>query len=117
MDKIEYRKEQRIKKLNEERPFLCTRKIINRCREVRFYNPQGTRCFWAWKSSGEKVWNIRYGAVVISKESDFSDKYILTMSSKCQYNQSANGTIIPRKVESRNQVMEIAGQIGTLITK
>lgn len=115
MDKIEYRKEQRIKKLNEERPFLCTRKIINRCREVRFYNPQGTRCFWARKMSGQKVWYISYGAVVISQDGD--GKYILTMSHKHQYNQSANGTIIPRKVESRNQVMEIAGQIGTLITK
>ena len=115
MDKIEYRKEQRIKKLNEERPFLCTRKIINRCREVRFYNPSGTRCFWARKMAGEKAWYIRYGAVVISQDSD--GKYILTTSHKHHYTQSTNGTIIPRKVETRTQVMEIAGQIGTLITR
>ena len=104
-----------IAKLNEQRPFLCTRKIINRCREVRFYNPSGTRCFWAYKMSGAKVWHIRYGAVVISQQND--GKYVLTMSNKHQYTQSANGTIIPKKLETRNQVMELAGKIGTLITR
>lgn len=104
-----------IAKLNEQRRFLCTRKIINRCREVRFYNPSGTRCFWAYKLSGEKAWNVRYGAVVISQQSN--GKYILTMSHKHQYNQSTNGTLIPRKVATRTQVMELAGKIGTLITR
>ena len=102
-----------IAKLNEQRRFLCTRKIINKCREVRFYNPSGTRCFWAYKALGEKKWYIHYGKVVISQQSN--GQYILTMSQSQMYNQSANGTIIPKKLESRNQVMELVKNIGTLI--
>ena len=104
-----------IAKLNEQRPFLCTRKIINKCREVKFYNPSGTRCFWAYKALGEQKWYIHYGKVVIGQDSD--GKYILTMSRKHEYNQSTNGTLIPRHVATRTQVMELAGQIGTLITR
>ena len=104
-----------LTKLNQQRPALCKKRMINRCREVRFYNEQGTRCFWAYKQSGAKVWHIHYGKVVISQQSN--GKYILTMSHKHQYSQSTNGTLIPRKVGTRTQVMEIAGQIGTLITR
>lgn len=102
-----------LTKLNQQRPALCKKRTINRCREVRFYNEQGTRCFWAYKQSGAKVWHIHYGKVVISQQSN--GKYILTMSQSQMYNQSANGTIIPKKLESRNQVMELVKNIGTLI--
>lgn len=102
-----------LTKLNQQRASLCTKKMVNKCREVRFYNQQGTRCFWAYKSIGMQEWNVRYGKVVISQQSD--GKYILTMSRETEFSQSANGTDIPRKVKSRTQVMELAEKIGTLV--
>lgn len=102
-----------IAKLNEQRTALCTKRMVNKCREVRFYNPEGTICFWAWKSTGREDWNVRYGRVVISQQSN--GEYALTMSHKHQFSQSANGTTIPSRVKSRTLVMELAERIGTLV--
>ena len=102
-----------MEKLIEQRTTLCTKKRINKCREVRFYNEQGTRCFWAYKSIGMQQWNVRYGKVVISQQSN--GKYELTMSRATEYKQSANGTPIPRTLQSRTQVMELAESIGNLV--
>ena len=102
-----------LSKINEQRASLCTKKMINKCREVRFYNQQGTRCFWAYKSIGMRKWNVRYGKVVIAQQSN--GKYALTMSKATEFSQSANGTIIPRTLQSRTQVMELAESIGILV--
>ena len=99
--------------INEQRATLYVKRRVNKCREVRFYNEQGTRCFWAWKSTGRQEWNVRYGEVVISQQTN--GKYELTMSRNREFSLSANGTYIPRRVKSRTQVMEIAESIGTLM--
>lgn len=99
--------------INEQRAILYVKRRVNKCREVRFYNEPGTRCFWAWKSTGRQEWNVRYGEVVISRQSN--GKYELTMSRNREFSLSANGTQIPRKVKSRTQVMAIAESIGTLM--
>ena len=58
-------------------------------------------------------WNVRYGKVVIAQQSN--GKYLLTMSKATEFSQSANGTIIPRTLQSRTQVMELAESIGNLV--
>ena len=93
---------------------------------VCFTNEEGTRYFQAIRVSlsgqysrfgGGSYWKVRYGKILWDcKPAPMGDlkEYFWTMSNKI-FNKSSNGTIIPTRVDTKKEVLEIAKSIGTLM--
>ena len=102
-------------KLLEERKNLHKRNHIGKS-SVTLYNKEGTRFFWASYSSRSRYepahWSVSYGAVQFTREYDFSrnESYVWTWGKR--FNQSLNGTHIPRWVDTRKDVLELVDKIG-----
>lgn len=111
-------------RLNRERLELY-KQSINSAYEVLLYNQAGTRYFharrhqYSWNDDkgnympfgGGSEWTVKYGVIGFSRERQvFGYDYELRQG-KC-YAKSANGTVIPASVKSKQEVISIAKAIG-----
>ena len=98
----------------------------NNSRHITFTNKEGTRYFTAHRKSlsgkyssfdGGSQWIIKYGKVGWSSYTDpmGGTKYEMCKSNRVLFGKSTNGTIIPKTVNTKKEVLEIAKNIGTLI--
>lgn len=101
-------------KLNKERKSLCTKKRICHSREIKLYNPEGTRRFWAKRVpkyiKGYSYWDVSYCPMGIAK---YDGEYIIKSIPK-EFSESENGTKI-HNCFSREEVIKMAMAIGTLV--
>lgn len=111
-------------RLNSERLELC-KYPINSAYEILLYNQAGTRYFYArrhqssWYDDkgnympfgGGSEWSIKYGCVVFSRERQVIGFDYELRHGKC-YSKSANGTVIPVSVKSKQEAINIAKAIG-----
>ena len=111
--------------LTAQQKALCA-KSINDSYEIRIYNEAGTRYFYARRKQNEwsddngnympfgggSSWHIRYGMVQFCR--------IKSTVGTCQYEwtlgkvfgKSANGTVIPRNLKTKKEVLELIKAIG-----
>jgi hypothetical protein len=114
--------------LCEERAKLCEKWKQNDAYNVCFTNAEGTRYFRADRISlphstsgmsfgGGSYWKITYGKILWdTKRAPMGDSYeYFWMKSNKIFGKSTNGTIIPKRVDSKKEVMEIAKSIGILV--
>lgn len=106
-------------RLFEEQKVLCKRWYKNNSKTIIFTNLEGTRFFKAYKLPKTKTltnsikggdWMVRYGEIDIQMI-DGKYQWVRTEVSF----SSSNGTFIPKKVSSKEEALEIAKQIGTLV--
>ena len=112
----EYSKEMR-NKLLKDKESLCKTALINNDMELRFYNEEGTRCFWAQRKSNPLTrtdfWYVSYGLVSLIEDSEGNPLWYQNRAAL--YRKAGNGTEIPFKVDTREQALELARQIGKLV--
>lgn len=112
--------------LKEERLQLKDKWRENSHKTISFTNEEGTRYFYAYRyypagrtrRKGEKThWVIRYGKILwdSAKQVMGNDRDYFWVRSSKVFGKSSNGTIIPRTVDTKKEVLEIAKSIGTLI--
>lgn len=117
-------------KLLKERAELSTKWHKNTPYEVSFTNLEGTRFFKAvrkqdsWSDDkgnympygGGSRWYISYGKILWATGRDplGGEKYFWKRTSQL-FAKSSNGTVIPKSVATKNEVMDIAKQIGILV--
>lgn len=110
-------------RLNSERLNLrnCS---INSAYEVLLYNQSGTRYFHArrhqnsWQDNkgnympfgGGSEWTIRYGCMGFARKKQVMGYDYELIRGKI-YSKSANGTVIPSSVKTKQEVMSIAKAI------
>jgi hypothetical protein len=116
------------KALLEERLHLYETWKKNDAYHICFTNQEGTRYFRADRISlphstsgmsfgGGSYWKITYGKILWDiKRAPMGDlcEYFWMRSNKI-FGKSANGTIIPKRVDSKKEVIEIAKAIGILV--
>lgn len=117
-------------KLLKERAELSTKWHKNTPYEVSFTNLEGTRFFKAvrkqdsWSDDkgnympygGGSHWYICYGKILWATERDpFGEKTYYWKKSNQTFGKSSNGTVIPKLVATKKEVMDIAKQIGILV--
>lgn len=114
------------KHLHDERLDLHETWKKNDAYYVCFTNEEGTRYFQAVRVSlagqyskfgGGSYWKVRYGKILWDcKPAPMGElkEYFWTMSNKI-FNKSSNGTVIPTRVDTKKEVLEIAKSIGTLM--
>ena len=117
--------------LRKERLELSQKWYRNTSYEVCFVNAEGTRYFRAIRKQsaytddkgnympfgGGSVWNVSYGKILWDRKKqplggDYD--YFWVMSGKT-FTQSTNGTVIPKTVGKKSEVINIAKEIGTLV--
>lgn len=114
--------------LREKRAQLCKTMAMNDGYNVVFVDDTGRRYFEAHRVSipwtndkggympfgGGTYWRVFYGAILWDWRRDpVGDKeYFWVRSHHKIFGKSANGTIIPRIVDTKREVMEIAKAIG-----
>ncbi len=114
--------------LREERLHLCETWKRNDAYHICFTNQDGTRYFQATRISvphatsgmsfgGGSYWKITYGKILWDRrKAPMGNLYeYFWMRSNKIFGKSANETIIPKKVNSKKEVIEIAKAIGTLV--
>lgn len=116
------------KKLKEERLTLCEKWYKNTGYEVCFVNKEGTRYFYAIRKQfeysndkggympfgGGSEWHISYGKILWDRTKQVMGNdydYFWTKTSNL-FAKSANGTIIPKRVGTKKEVMELVKAIG-----
>lgn len=95
--------------------------------EVVFTNIEGTRYFRAMRKQlsysdnkgnympfgGGSIWHVRYGCIVWNREVNFRvEEYKWIESSRKIFNKSSNGTIVPSRLKTKKEVLELAKRIG-----
>lgn len=112
-------------RLAQERAQL-SKKRINTAYEVHLYNAEGTRYFYArrltksWNDDkgnympfgGGSFWRIAYGRVQFEGYRNPVGERDYRLCDGKTYARSANGTVIPRSVDTKKEVMTIAKNIG-----
>lgn len=116
--------------LLESRKNLCSEWKENTAYRVCFTNPEGTRYFRAvrccvsWSDDkgnympfgGGTYWEITYGKILWTTGKDvMGQKTYYWVQSNKTFGKSSNGTIIPTKVGTKKEVLEIAKNIGILV--
>ena len=116
--------------LLEQRKELCSKWKQNSAYDICFTNTDGTRYFKAkrvvlsWNDDkghympfgGGTYWQIRYGKIKWATEKNpIGGTVYVWVQSRETFSKSANGTVIPNEVKTKNEVLEIAKQIGTLV--
>lgn len=116
--------------LLESRKNLCSEWKENTAYRVCFTNPEGTRYFMAvrccisWADDkgnsmpfgGGTYWKITYGKILWKTGRDvMGQKTYYWVKSNKTFGKSSNGTIIPTKVGTKKEVLEIAKNIGNLV--
>ena len=111
-------------RLNRERLELY-KHSVNSAYEVLLYNQAGTRYFHArrcqhsWSDDkgnympfgGGSEWIVKYGCVGFSRERQVIGYDYELRCGKC-YSKSANGTVIPTSIKTKQEVISIAKNIG-----
>lgn len=116
--------------LIEKRKRLCENWKQNEKNDICFTNTEGTRYFrakrifvsWSKKNAGNMkygggtYWRISYGKIkwVVRTDKSGKKKY-LWVETNLTFTKSLNGTIIPKDVKSKTEVLDITKQIGTLV--
>lgn len=116
--------------LCNERESLHSTWYRNTPYEILFTNKEGTRYFYAirkqacWNDDkghsmpfgGGSKWHVSYGKILwtIRKNPVGGKDYYWTQSSQI-FGRSTNGTVIPRTVATKREVLAIAKAIETLI--
>ncbi len=100
-------------RLEQKRLTLCTKGKRNNNREVIFYNAEGTMMLVARHTGGSRWWYIGYHNVVIIK--DYMEERWILHRGQTSYSFAENVTRIPYRVTSKEEVLALAEQIGTLI--
>lgn len=113
-----------------ERTLLHTKWKVNTAYKVLFTNLEGTRYFSATREcipyydnkgnympfGGGTQWRIKYGRILWSIGKDpMGGKTYWWLASGKTFSKSINGTVIPTKVSTKKEVMEIVKKIGNLI--
>ena len=102
--------------IKKERTQLHKKWYVNNSNRVIFTNLEGTRYFSAYKTTNTRSicgelkmgrWHIDYGVI------SFSNGELIR--SEKRFRKSQNGTIIPEKVETIEEVIKVAQNIGTLV--
>ena len=116
--------------LLEQRKELCSKWKQNSAYDICFTNTDGTRYFKAmrvvlsWNDDkghympfgGGTYWKIRYGKIKwATVKNPVGGKDYVWVQSRETFSKSANGTVIPIKLKTKKEVLEIAKQIGTLV--
>ena len=116
--------------LLEQRKELCLKWKQNSAYDICFTNTDGTRYFKAmrvvlsWNDDkghympfgGGTYWKIRYGKIKwATVKNPIGGKDYVWVQSRETFSKSANGTVIPIKLKTKKEVLEIAKQIGTLV--
>lgn len=113
--------------MQAERLTLCDSWKINNSYEVCFVNKEGTRYFSAirkcisWNDDkgnympfgGGSVWYVSYGKIQWDRMKQIMGKdfdYYWCKGSK--FTKSQNGTIIPKTVNTKKEVMDLVKMIG-----
>ena len=114
--------------LREERVKLCETWKRNDAYYICFTNPEGTRYFKAIRKThphpqydmpfgGGSTWSITYGKILWeTRRAPMGNlcEYAW-MCSRKTFGKSANGTVIPKTVNTKKEVLEIAKEIGILV--
>ena len=112
-------------KLSADRKVLC-KKNHSDSYEVIMYNAEGTRYFrarrvcHAWNDDkGHSMpfgngthWTVRYGAVQFSAHRNPCGEIDYELCDGKTYGRSANGTVIPPRVDTKKEVIEILNKIA-----
>lgn len=116
--------------LLEQRKELCSKWKQNSAYDICFTNTDGTRYFKAmrvvlsWNDDkghympfgGGTYWKIIYGKIKwATVKNPIGGKDYVWVQSRETFSKSANGTVIPIKLKTKKEVLEIAKQIGTLV--
>ena len=111
-------------RLNDERSKLSNR-TINNAYEVLLYNQSGTRFFSArrhqssWQDNkgnylpfgGGSEWIIQYGRMGFARKKQVMG-YDYELVRTETYSKSANGSVIPKTVKTKKEVLAVAKAIG-----
>lgn len=106
-------------------------KCINTAYRVELYNADGTRYFEAarccksWNDDkghympfgGGTYWTIRYGAVQWAVRKDPLGGKAYELCNGKQYGKSANGTEIPKSLNTKKEVLALVKSIGIFTLK
>lgn len=102
------------------------KKRINNSYKILLYNESGTRYFWArrhqahWHDSkgnylpfgGGSSWSVRYGRVQFRRYKSPLGTDEVELVKGNSFGRSLNGTVIPKEVKTKAEVLAIAKQIG-----
>lgn len=111
--------------LNKEREELKG-KTTNTPYVIYLYNNEGTRYLYARRIcrsynddkgnympfGGGTYWTITYGKVQFERYRNMMGETDYRLCDGLHFGKSANGTIIPSKVETKKEVIELIKQIG-----
>lgn len=111
--------------LARERAQLSKRQR-NTAYDVLLYNREGTRYFYAHRVSqswsddkgnympfgGGSFWAIRYGCVQFTKYKNPVGETDYMLCDGKQYGRSANGTDIPKRLDTKKEVIALVREIG-----
>ena len=114
-------------KLNAERAVLCKNWYENDAYRITLVSEDGKRFFTAIRKQsaytndkgaympygGGSEWHLAYGAVQFDYETELmgNGREYFWRKGKT-YGKSANGTIIPKKVNTKKEVLDVVKQIG-----
>lgn len=101
-------------------------KQINTAYEVKLYNADGTRyfsarrCCQSWNDDkghampfgGGTYWRVRYGSVQFRAYKDLFGGRCYELCDGKTFSRSANGTVIPSRIETKKEVMSLIKSIG-----
>ena len=84
---------------------------------IVLYNEEGTRYFSAYyipSWGGRRAfWSVRYGEVELTKAyDDITGTSSYEWINGREFRKSSNGTIVPRWLDTRKEVVELANKIG-----
>lgn len=112
-------------KLQADRKVLA-QKHINTAYTIELYNEAGTRyfrakrCCQSWADTngnympfgGGTYWIIFYGAVQFRATKSCMGTVEYELVNGKRYDKSANGTVIPKQLQTKKQVIDLINQIG-----
>lgn len=96
-------------------------KVVNTPYKILVYNYNAKRYFEAYRHSvatswagfgGGSYWKIRYGAVQFERGKDPFGGVEYHLCHGKTYGKSANGTIIPKMLDTKKEVIELIKNIG-----
>lgn len=100
---------------------LLHKKCINNAYHVLLYNEKGTRYFYArrmsvasnWASfGGGSYWKVSYGAIEFRATKNPIGELDYELCDGRTFGKSVNGTVIPKQLATKKEVIAIAQQIG-----
>ena len=111
--------------LREERTQLYINWRKNTSHEICFTNKEGTRYFYAKRKLdnptpgmgcyGSSTWRVSYGKILWEiRTIGWGIEYYEWVMTNQKFGKAANGTVIPSRIKTKKEVMDVAKAIGTL---